>query len=76
VNALGLRVAMLLAFRFSLVLLLIRQRRIEIDLREFADQIRQHKRVRIVRVKKNAALFGQVRFVRFFVDREKQFLFE
>ena len=56
VDPLGLRVAMLLALGLLLVLLLVGQRRIEIDLGEFADQIRQHERVRIVRVQKRAAL--------------------
>ena len=37
VNALGLRVAILLALRFLLVLLFIGQSRIEIDLGEFVD---------------------------------------
>ena len=75
-NPFGLRVANLLSLRFFLVLLLIGQRRIEIDLGEFIDQIRQHKRVWIVRVKKTAALFGKIGFVRFFVDGEEEFFLE
>src|SRR6266480_5366789 len=64
---------MLLALRFFLVLLLRRQGLVQIDLGEFVDQIRQHERVRIVWIKKNAALLGEIRFVRFFVDGEEQF---
>ena len=73
-NPLGLRVAMLLALRFFLVLLFLRQTRIEIDLGEFVNQIRQHKCVRIIRIQKDAALLGEIGFVRFFVDGEEKFL--
>ena len=72
-DALGLCVAMLLAFRFFLVLLLLRQFRIEIDLGKFVNQIRQHECVRIIRIQKAAPLFRKVRFVRFFVDGEEKF---
>src|ERR1700730_18174876 len=63
---------MLLGLRFFLVFLIIGKIWIEIDLGEFADQIRQHKGVRIIRVEKNAALLGEIGFIRFLVDRKKQ----
>ena len=47
-----------------------------IDLGEFADQIRQHERVRIVRIEEIAALLGEIGFVRFLVDREEELLLE
>ena len=47
-DALRLGVAMLLALRFFLVLLVVGQIWIEIDLGEFVDQIRQHKCVRVI----------------------------
>ena len=72
VNALGLRVAMLLALGFPLLFLLVAKRRIEIDLGELADQIRKHERVRIVRIQEAAALFREIGFVRFFVDGEEK----
>ena len=48
VDALCLRVAMLLALRLFLVLLFLRQTWIEIDFGKFVNQIRQHERVRII----------------------------
>ena len=39
---------------------------------KLADQVRQHEGVRIVRAHERAALFGEIRFVRLFVDGEKQ----
>src|SRR5437867_3107590 len=75
-NALGLGVAMLLALRFFLVLLFRRERLVEIDLREFVNQIRQYKRVGIIRIQEAAALLGKIGFVRFFVDGEEQFFLE
>ena len=48
VDALRLGVAMLLALRFFLVLLVVGQIWIKIDLGEFVDQIRQHKCVRVI----------------------------
>src|SRR5947208_6615162 len=66
---------MLLALRLFLVFLFLRETRIEVDLSEFVNQIRQHKCVRIIRIQKDAALFGEIGFVRFFVDgKEKLFL--
>src|SRR2546430_1738089 len=65
---------MLLALRFFLVLPIVGQIWIEIDLSEFTNQIRQHEGVGIVRVEKNAALLGEIGFIRFLVDRKKQFL--
>src|SRR4029079_2809311 len=52
VDAFGLRVAMLLALRFSLVLLLRGECLIEIDFREFVDQIRQYECVWIIGIEK------------------------
>src|SRR5205823_12976259 len=76
VDPLRLGVAMLLSLRLFLVLLFLGQRRIEVDLGELVDQIRKHKRIRIVRIKKIAALLGQISLVRFLVDREEQFFLE
>src|SRR5947199_4192111 len=75
-NPLSLSVAMLLSLRFFLVFLFLGQRRIEIDLGELVDQIRKHKCIRIVWIKKIASLLGQVSFVRFLVDREEEFFLE
>src|SRR5205823_6692924 len=75
-DPLSLSVAMLLSLRFFLVFLFLGQRRIEIDLGELVDQIRKHKRVRIVRIKKIATLLGQISLVRFLIDREEEFLLE
>ena len=55
-DPLGLLVAMLLARRFSFVFLLRRECLVEIDLSEFVDQIRKHKRVGIIRIQEAAAL--------------------
>src|SRR4029434_4136378 len=65
---------MLLALRFSLVLLLRRECLIEIDFREFVDQIRQHECVWIIGIEKATPLLRKIGFVRFFIDREKEFL--
>src|SRR5213080_2002589 len=67
---------MLLALCLFLVLLIVGQFRIEIDLGKFANQIRQDKRVWIVRIEKDAALFGEIRFVRFFVDGKEELFLE
>src|SRR6266513_2762952 len=75
-DPLSLGVAMLLSLRLFLVFLLLGQRRIEVDLGEFVDQIREHKRIRIVRINKIAALLGQISFVRFLVDRKEEFFLE
>src|SRR5437773_3719337 len=75
-DPLSLSVAMLLSLRLFLVFLFLGQRRIEIDLGELVDQIRKHKRIRIVWIKKIAALLGQISFVRFLVDREEEFFLE
>src|SRR5436309_7331742 len=75
-NPLSLSVAMLLSLRFFLVFLFLGQRRIEIDLGKLVDQIRKHKRIRIVWIKKIAALLGQIGFIRFLVDREEEFFLE
>src|SRR5436190_17804175 len=75
-DPLSLSVAMLLSLRFFLVFLFLGQRRIEIDLGELVYQIRKHKRIRIVWIKKIASLLGQVSFVRFLVDREEEFFVE
>ena len=75
-NTFGLRVAEVLALRLFLVFLFIGQCRIEIDLSEFANQVWQNERVGIVRIQKRPALFGQIGFIRFLVDREEEFLFE
>src|SRR5213080_3674453 len=75
-DPLSLSVAMLLSLRFFLVFLFLGQRRIEIDLGELVDQIRKHKRIRIVWIKKIAALLGQVSFVRFLIDSEEEFFLE
>jgi hypothetical protein len=56
VDALGLRVAMLLALRFFPVLLLRRECLIQIDFREFVNQIRQYKCVWIIGIEKATAL--------------------
>src|SRR5205823_8655572 len=76
VDPLSLGVAVLLSLGFFLVFFFLGQRRIEVDLGELVDQIRKHKRVRIVRIKKIAALLGQISFVRFLVDREEEFFLE
>src|SRR5207244_381324 len=76
VNPLRLLVAMLLTLGLLFVFLFVRQTWIEIDLGKFADQIRQYERVWIVRIQKSPALLGKIRFVRFFIDREKQLLFQ
>src|SRR5438105_9991159 len=65
---------MLLALRFSLVFLLGRERLIEIDFREFVDQIRQNECVWIIGIEKATSLLRKIGFVRFFIDREKEFL--
>ena len=61
----------MLAFALPLFLFFGRQTGVEIDLGELADQIRQHKRIRLIRIEKRAALFREIGFVRFLVDREK-----
>src|SRR5881397_1795365 len=75
-DPLGLGIAMLLAFRFFLVLLFVGQIWIEIDLGELVNQIRQHERVWIIWIEEAAALLGKIGFVRFLVDGEEQFFFE
>src|SRR5947207_5166168 len=75
-DPLRLGVAMLLSLRFLLVCLVLWQRRIEVDLGELVDQIRKHKRIRIVWIKKIAALLGQISFVRFLIDSEEEFFLE
>src|SRR6476660_7355352 len=64
---------MLLAFRFSFVLLLRQKRFVEINLGEFANEIRQNKRVWIIRIEKGTALLREIGFVRFLVYGEEQF---
>ena len=71
-NPLRLLVANLLAFGLSLVLFFWRKRLIQIDLGEFVDQIRQHERIRIVRVEKRPALLREIGFVRLLIDGEKK----
>ena len=56
VNPLCLRVAMLLPLRLRFLAFLITESLIEVDLGELADQIRQHERVRIIRVHEGSAL--------------------
>src|SRR5438874_13253849 len=75
-DPLSLGVAMLLSLRLFLVFLFLGQRRIEVDLGELVDQIREHKRIRIVWIKKIASLLGQVSLIRFLVDREEEFFLE
>ncbi len=70
------RVALLLALGFHPVFLLVGQRAVEIDVGEFADQIRKHERIGIVGVEEVAALLGEIGFVRFLVDGEEQLLLE
>src|SRR6184192_2135428 len=65
---------MLLALRFSLVLLLRRECLIQIDFREFVNQIRQHECVGIIGIEKGTALLREIGLVRFFIDREKELL--
>src|SRR2546423_934941 len=65
---------MLLALRFSLVLLLRRECVIQIDFREFVNQIRQHECVGIIGIEKGTALLREIGLVRFFIDREKELL--
>src|SRR5438552_16429948 len=67
---------MLLALRFSLVLFLWRECLIQIDFREFVNQIRQHECVWIIGIEKGAALLREIGFVRLFVDGEEQFFLE
>jgi hypothetical protein len=50
VNLLSLLVALLLPLRFHPVFLIVGQRAVKIDVREFADQIRQHERIGVVRI--------------------------
>ena len=56
VNPLCLRVAMLLPLRLRFLAFLITESLIEVDLGKLADQIRQHERVRIIRVHEGSAL--------------------
>src|SRR2546430_8826182 len=65
---------MLLALRFSLVPLLRRECLIQIDFREFVNQIRQHECVGIIGIEKGTALLREIGLVRFFIDREKELL--
>src|SRR4029077_12917409 len=67
---------MLLALRLSLVLLLRRECLIQIDFREFVNQIRQNECVWIIGIEKATALLREIGFVRFLVDGEKQFFLE
>ncbi len=51
--------------------------RVEIDLRKFADQIGQHEtRWDRPDSRRVAALLGEIRFLMFFIDGEKQLFFE
>src|SRR5204863_10057845 len=67
---------MLLALRFSLVLLLRRECLIQIDFREFVNQIRQHECVWIIGIEKGTTLLREIGFIRFFVDGEEQLFLE
>src|SRR5438045_6482434 len=67
---------MLLALRLSLVLFLWREVLIQIDFREFVNQIRQHECVWIIGIEKGAALLREIGFVRFLVYGEEQFFLE
>src|SRR5438067_12791140 len=67
---------MLLALRFFLGFLFFRQDRIEIDLSELVDQIRQHECVWIIGLEKAAALLRKIGFVGFLIDREEKLFLE
>ena len=57
---------------FILIFLLVREQAVQIDVGEFADQIRQDESIRIIRVEEGAALLREIGFVRFLVDREEE----
>src|ERR1043166_3126046 len=65
---------MLLPLCFFLVFLFRRECLVEMYLSEFVEQNREHERVRIIGIEKNAALLREICLVRFFVDGEKEFL--
>ena len=76
VDALGLRVIVLLLLRFAFDLLLVGERGIEVEVGELVDQVGQDEGVRIVRVHERTPLLGEVRFVLALFDRVEEFLFE
>ena len=76
VDALGLRVIVLLLGGLGFDLLLVGERGIKVDVGELVDQVGQDEGVRIVRVHERTPLFGEVRFVLALFDRVKKFLFE
>src|SRR6187200_1085800 len=75
-NALRLRIAMLLTFNFRFFFLFIRKGRIEIDLCEFTDQIRENECLRLVWIQEAASLFRKISLMRFLIDGEKKFLLQ
>src|SRR4030095_9200429 len=75
-NALGLRVAVLLALGFFLVFLFRRKCLVEIDLGGFVNESRQNKGVWIIGIEKATALLREIGFVRFLVYGEEQFFLE
>ena len=66
VNAFALHVALLLPLGLQPFSFVVRERRIKIDLGEFADQIREHERVRIVGIHVAPTLLREIGFVAIF----------
>ena len=63
---------MLLPLGFHPIFFLVREQAVQINLGEFADQIREDESIRIFWVEEGAALLREVGFVRFLVHREKE----
>ena len=61
---------------FPPIFFLVGEQAVQIDVGEFADQIRKHEGIRIVRVEEVAALLREIGFVRFLVDGEEQLFLE
>jgi hypothetical protein len=76
VDPLGLRVEVLLLRGLGPDLVLVAQRRVQVDVGEFVDQVRQDKGIRIVRVHERAPFLREVRFVLPLLDRVIKLLFQ
>ena len=76
VDLLGLLVALFLPLGFHPVLLVVGEGAVEIDVGEFADQIREDEGIGIVRIQEGAALLGEIGLVRFLVHGEEEFFLE